>query len=410
MSGASFPFDLFGIIMSFLAPRELFNLVFLSPFLMEHLTTEIVVRAALFRGGRAKKSFEELYRLIVQRSIHPPSPLRLLRIACATKCEVCLNTVVYRFNNKVKYVRKGFAINCCWRCATKRRKSKAFRKDSFEYTNHPRVYNSILDCVRTSSKQYGWREAAIGTWAYERARSRRLDLNRRIFTRIDGNTQISSMVLEIQDKLNYMWRTPLCDRMGEKIGPLVTYDDVGNMAQHLIDHVRENDIGELNDRAMVEFVESHIIDVMGAPSKADERYTNFVKAYESTIVHAESHLEHVRWKKITGSTNWRIEKLQKCVKIVARLRRQIKDNRVCSILVYQLNTWFINGDVGCKRIPPLLFRDLWVREIMFDYLVAPSKVNLKIIKDLSLQLTAKYLQVNEGALSEYGCLRGSQQH
>ena len=397
MSGATIPFDLLGIVMSFLSPRELFNLVFLSPFLMQRLTTDIVVRAALFKGGRAKKSFEELYRLIVRRAIHPPSPIRLLRIACATKCEVCLNTVVYRFNNKVKFVRKGFGIHCCWRCVTKRRKSKAFRKDSVEYTNHPRVYNAILDCVRTSSKQYGWREAVTGLWAYERARSSRLDLNRRRLTRFDENTQTNRMVVEIRDLLNYMWRTPICDRTGEKIGPLVTYDDVGNMSQHLIEHLQRNDIDESNAGAMAEFVESYIIDTIGSPSNADERYTSFMKAYESAIVHAESHLEHVLWKKITGSANWRIEKLHKCIDLVQKLQRNIKDNRVRSVLVYQLNTWFINGDAGCKKIPPILFKDLWVREIMFDYLVAPSKVTMKIMKRLSLQLSAKYLEVNDGA-------------
>jgi hypothetical protein len=393
MGGAIIPFNLLEIIMSFLATRELFNLVFLSPFLMQRLTTEMVVRAALFKGGRAKKSFEELYRLIVRRAIHPPSPLRLLRIACATKCEVCLNTVVYRFNNKVKFVRKGFAINSCWRCTTKRRKSKAFRKDSVEYTNNRRVYNSILDCTRTSAKQYGWREAVVGTWSYERARCDQLNLNRRRFTRFDRDTQTNRMILEIRDLLNYMWRTPLCDRTGEKIGPLVTYDDVGNMAQHLIEHMRENNIEESNDGAMADFVESYIVDIMRAPSEDDERYTDFEKAYESTIVDAEKHLKNVMWKRTTASVDWRIEKVHKCVEIVDKLRHQIKDNRVRSVLVYQLNAWFINGSAGCKKIPPIVFRDLWVREVMFDYLVAPSKVNLKVLKQLSLNLAEEYFKI-----------------
>jgi hypothetical protein len=396
MSESILSFDIIGIIMTFLLPQELFNLVFLSPLLMGHVTTEMVVRAALFRGGRAKKSFEELYRLIVQRAIHPPSPIRLLRIACATKCEVCLNTVVYRFNNKVKFVRKGFAINCCWRCVTKRRKSKAFRKDSIEYENHPRVYNAILDCIRTSAKLYGWRKAVTGTWSYERARSRRLDITRRRITLFDPNTQMDNPVLQIRDLLNYMWRTPFCDRTGERIGPLVTYDDVGSMAQHLIEHINEQNIEEESDkeRAMADLVESYIINVIEAPSKSDERYTEFVRSYESTIVHAESHLKHVMWKKVTGSANWRVEKLRKCVELVNQLKRQINDNRVSSILVYELNVWFINGSSGRKRVPPILFRDLWVREVMFDYLVAPSKVNFKVLKRLSLHLSEKYFEVN----------------
>lgn len=56
MSKALIPFDIIDIIMSFLAPWELFNLVFLSPFLMSRVTTEMVVKAALFSGGRANKN------------------------------------------------------------------------------------------------------------------------------------------------------------------------------------------------------------------------------------------------------------------------------------------------------------------------------------------------------------------
>lgn len=406
MSQAIIPFDLIEIIMSFLAPRELFKLVFLSPFLMSRVTTEMVVRAALFRGGRAKKSFEELYRLIVQRAIHPPSPLRLLRIACATKCEVCLNTVVYRFNNKVNFVRKGFAINSCWRCTTKRRKSKAFRKDTVKYNNNRKVYDAIIDHERTSAKQYAWRKVLSEMRRYEYSRALRLDLNRRTVPLRphpdDQNIMYSSF--QVRDLLNYMWKTPLFDRTGERIGPVVTYDDVDNMASHLaqtLPHIDDSDyygdkaMRDSYDNLMEAAIGSYIENVLQGQSADDQRYSDFITAYESAIIPAKAHLENLKWKRVTSSINWRMEKIHKCIDLVKQLNNQITDPRVRSVLVYQINDCMMKKKLGSKSLSPLCFRDLWVENIMLKYLVAPSKLNKKQINLLALKVTKKFFEEKE---------------
>lgn len=395
MDNLFLPYDVLGMVMDYLTPRDLFNLVFLSPGLMNLVTTEMVVRSALFNGGRAKQSFKELYKLIKQRSIHPPSPLRLLRLACLKKCEVCLNSVLYDCNNAVQAVRKGWGTSCCWRCLTEKGVSKPFKKTSVEYHSCPRIYDAILDSDRVASKQYGFRDAVQGAWAWERKRARKMGLGIRFVNVInleDGIGEFDSRVLQIQDRLNFMWTSPLIDRAGEKVGPIVTYEDIPNIVNQL-----KTD-GFVGKRGTGLAVKTYLSNNMHAAPEDHVLYTSFIEAYEAAIGPAKLHLEYVMWKKKTITTDVKISKMHKCIELVHRLGKLIDDHRVRSVLVYDVNEWFVRGNAAYTKIPPILFKELWMRAIMFDCLVAPSKVTVGALKELSVSITEEYFKKDHSHL------------
>lgn len=98
-----------GIVMAFLSPRAMLNFSNTCKSLREIVTTRMVVDSALVHGGFARRSIEELQKFMVDKSLHVPSPLRLLRICNGKMCEICLC-------NKTNHVRPGTGLFACWTC------------------------------------------------------------------------------------------------------------------------------------------------------------------------------------------------------------------------------------------------------------------------------------------------------
>jgi len=77
--------------------RGIFNLAFLSKTMLSHVErrSEIIVRTAVMEGrvtggkkaGSANRIATQLVGLVRNRAIHVPSPLRILRLVCSTRCE-----------------------------------------------------------------------------------------------------------------------------------------------------------------------------------------------------------------------------------------------------------------------------------------------------------------------------------
>lgn len=86
--------DALALVMDFLAPRDLYRLAFTCKGLMSRVSTAQVVRSALFHGGRPRATIEDLVPLMENEQIHPASPLRLLRLVNAKRCECCNITAV----------------------------------------------------------------------------------------------------------------------------------------------------------------------------------------------------------------------------------------------------------------------------------------------------------------------------
>jgi hypothetical protein len=101
--------DVFSIVMSMLAPKEMLCLSCCSKSLMKMVTHQNVVRNAIMTGGHARRSLKCIIDLMKERKIYFPSALRLLRIACGQMCEMpgCYKVV--------HTVRSSFGIFCCSR-------------------------------------------------------------------------------------------------------------------------------------------------------------------------------------------------------------------------------------------------------------------------------------------------------
>jgi len=82
--------DALAFVMDFLAPRDLYRLAFTCKGLTNPVSIPQVVKSALFQGGRPQKTIQDLVpSLLKNEQIHPVSPLRLLRLVNARRCECC---------------------------------------------------------------------------------------------------------------------------------------------------------------------------------------------------------------------------------------------------------------------------------------------------------------------------------
>jgi hypothetical protein len=100
--------DVFSIVMSMLAPKEMLCLSQCSKSLTRMVTHESVVRNTIMMGGHPRKSLKALMDLLNDRKIFFPSAMRLLRVACGQRCEMtgCTKTV--------HTVRSHYGIFCCF--------------------------------------------------------------------------------------------------------------------------------------------------------------------------------------------------------------------------------------------------------------------------------------------------------
>ena len=79
---------------------------------MNCVSVEAVIVSAVMNGGMARCTVQDLALMMHDQSIHPPNALRLLRLANAVRCELCLAV-------SVSCAKKYFGINVCWECLKK---------------------------------------------------------------------------------------------------------------------------------------------------------------------------------------------------------------------------------------------------------------------------------------------------
>mmetsp|Transcript_31587 Transcript_31587/g.70721 ORF Transcript_31587/g.70721 Transcript_31587/m.70721 type:complete len:635 (-) Transcript_31587:3277-5181(-) len=180
-SSKALPLDAMGIVMAFLSPRAMLNFSNTCKSLREIVTTRMVVDSALVHGGFARRSIEELQKFMVDKSLHVPSPLRLLRICNGKMCEICLC-------NKTNHVRPGTGLFACWTCVSDRGLTKPFKRDWARYRHNRAKYDAVFDHSRVGYADY----------------SRKL----------------------------YFVNRRLTDAAGERIGQLVTFSDVDSMVDY----------------------------------------------------------------------------------------------------------------------------------------------------------------------------------
>jgi hypothetical protein len=148
--------DALDVVMDFVGPRELYSLAFTCKKLLSRITTGRVVKSAMVHGGHAKLTIEELARLMKNQSIHPPSPLRLLRLVCGRQCEVCKR-------NRVNFVRPGYGVFFCWDCLVSRG-TEPWKTSWVRFRKNPK-YEEIFEhervvAVLRGSKYYVWAKSS----------------------------------------------------------------------------------------------------------------------------------------------------------------------------------------------------------------------------------------------------------
>mmetsp|Transcript_33424 Transcript_33424/g.50417 ORF Transcript_33424/g.50417 Transcript_33424/m.50417 type:complete len:595 (-) Transcript_33424:234-2018(-) len=165
--------DVFRVVMSMLAPKEMLRLCQCSKSLSQMVNYPDVIRNTILLGsGRyGRKSLKGILALLKQNRIHPPSPLRLLRVVCGQRCELAL------CQNTVHTIRAQFGIFCCFSCVQNEKWTKSIVSDNKENDNN----QDWTRDDRTARYEYGKRKVIV-------------------------------------------WRKPFIAACGERCGPLITYE------------------------------------------------------------------------------------------------------------------------------------------------------------------------------------------
>lgn len=117
-----FPTDILPhIFLFFDSTKDVHSLSRCSKYLRESLTPEIVVRSAVFGGGKMRDAVGSVVQAIKNKSIHVPSTLRLLRLVNAKRCErgdecFAYNLIKKKPDSVAKSGKRPFGLAICQTC------------------------------------------------------------------------------------------------------------------------------------------------------------------------------------------------------------------------------------------------------------------------------------------------------
>ena len=261
-------------IAMFLPVRDLFNFVFLSNGILELLTTEIVIESAMLGGGKARKNIEKLMPLIRDRSIHVPSPQRLLRLMCAVWCEFCKRC-------RVRGIRGFYGVASCWDCITSRLTVK-INTTTKKYNRNKYYLNAILDHPRVITKRYGMVSVgrSLSSQRYARIRHQRCGLD---IIPINRHPRPSG-IFGIKGRVLYMFHHPHYDSFGERCGALVTYVETQALLRDLKKVAPINPLNVTSNDLYLAYrhVTKYILQIMDAPRWNSSPYFCFEWTYLDT--------------------------------------------------------------------------------------------------------------------------------
>lgn len=335
--------DALAQVLHYLHPRDLLRMSETSKALREYFTIAIIVTSAMIHGGHGATTIKELYKLMKDCSIHIPSPMRLLRLINGKRCEIC-------FHNKVNHVRPKTGVFACWICLTGE-ESSVFASN---HTLHafPRQQQPLTRSHRTSLAKYRKNKKYEAIFSHPR------------------------VACNSYTKETYTWNrkraalpTTGDDDTEEWIGPLVCYNDIDRMAN-------ESDRG----------IDTYITEELGAPQK--EAYNEFVSVYEETEARAKREtqlrLEEKKAKKQKTIDN----KLAKIKKMVLDLQA-ILDDRWSEFATSHkiLPSWKMNRP---GKYPIVEFHIGFVNDTLKPYVISPSKLKKKVLKDIANQINENF--------------------
>ncbi len=232
--------------------QDLLHVAFACKSTRDIVSTKMVVKSALFHGGHARKTIEELHALMSNHSMHVPSPLRLLRLVNGRVCEFCRR-------HKVNHVRSGMGVFSCWDCVSNLR-------GDVTRSALTRTWETV-GCVRYANNQEGC-NAILG--------------HRRV-----ASSQYRSTY--------FLWSEHRTDERGERVGPIVAWDDVDRICNYF------RSVNEVMDGG---WIDEYLVTNLNAPSieSYDEFNAAFMDAQQRINVTPNPKVAARRWWRLDGDT------------------------------------------------------------------------------------------------------------
>lgn len=300
------------------------------------VSTQMVVKSALFHGGHAKSTMVVLHALMSVHAIHVPSPLRLLRLANGKVCEFCLHT-------KVNHVRPCLGVFACWECVTKRTTRRS----------RPLIQGTLTKPWKTSWVRYA-----------------RPFANQEKYDAILRHGRVSAAANRYGEKY-YLWSQQRADDHGERVGPIVTLDDVDRIFTHL------------SSVDVVDAVTIHHYLVNNLNAPPIENYDEFNVAFADSQQRAKvAALERCQIA-IVKQAKTKGDKITKAEKILADLSVMI-DETYRELAMKRKQNRVFSAKQPCISLDTPFFDSL-----VKPYIVAPSKLTKKIMAELVASINGK---------------------
>ncbi|KAL7541056.1 hypothetical protein ACHAWF_006847 [Thalassiosira exigua] len=348
--------DALTVVLEFLHPRDLLHTAFASKALKERVTTRLVVQSALVHGGHAKKSMEELHALTSVRSIHVPSPLRLLRIANGKVCEFCRE-------DKVNHVRPGIGVFACWDCVT-------CKHLSHRYAAHWQVGDD---------GQF----SLTRPWKRSWVRYRNSSENRVKYDAIFDHPRVAAS--EYGANL-YVWSAHRSDLAGERVGPLVCWGDVDDMVHR----------HESADAMISGGIDDYLATRLNAPPS--DRYREFNDAFTEMQTRArEAALEREQIKKARKAKT-KAAKLTKAHKMLDDLTALIDEDFRGFALKRAEDPWFHNPNAKISDSPCIRLESPFIHGLLKPYIITPSKMKKSTLREIADTINGKLRMIAEKKL------------
>lgn len=353
-------------IMKYVDLKTLYSMAFSSKQFMEVLLVRAVVRAALMKGGRAKMSFDRLYKLLLRNAIWPPSPFRLLRIACGIRCEVCNQA-------GVSCVHETYGLFVCGSCIASNQ--AIFERTGTVYLRNKTAINKVLDHQYVLTVKKDWRIVPDGEAGEELVRAQRAGSR---VTHDDGRK------LKVFDSKCYMWNKVLVDSYGEKCGPVVYPRNVCRLVSLFIDGSKTN---------WFNIMRRYYFHTLSGPSVGNHHRSSFLISYRGVVSHANERMLLNEFVNATANARRIALKTKLAVDFVERVRFQLDDPTLAlRVLNYTINREYGDKSVNIsERTYPLVFRFRWVDDIMKDYISRTTSVSAREMSCLAqtIKRTAK---------------------
>ena len=261
--------------------RTLFAVSKVNKLLRNSITEEMVIKCAMYSGGRPLASIKNIYRFMTTKSAYIASPLRLLRLCNGRRCEFCNNTKTDEIteykgkdvsNSKPAVVRPHLNVFACIACLTVHRNEHFCLTSKFE--------RKIWSDHNQASLENGYflanREILYEIFSHPRVTSYPYG-KRWVFTDDNGLVQNAfcreDMTDTTLDRYELMFACCKTDLAGEAIGPLVNRIGLAPLVSY---------IKQPNNRGIDYYLEN--IMIPSAPVASD--YDNFIRTYEDNIVSA----------------------------------------------------------------------------------------------------------------------------